>query len=197
MKQGRWFGRLVRRLRPDRNPLRRTSDRVETYLLAGLFVVAAAGAPFAAEAAAHAAYTGALRTEQAQLATRHPVRAILAQPAGKSSAYTLSTEVPVQASWTSVTGVKRAGPVLAEAGSPKGSALTIWTDAAGNLTSPPLQSSQVAGQGDVAALGAVVAVAALYLCETAIVRYVLNRRRMAAWDADWVVTAKAWNRQRW
>jgi hypothetical protein len=198
MTEGRWFGRLVRRLRPDKNPLRRRSDRVETYLLAGLFVVAAAGVPFAAQAAAHAAYSGALRTEQAQLATRHQVRAVLTQPAGdNSSAYTLSTEVPVQATWPSVTGVKRAGAVLAEAGSPKGSAVTIWTDGAGNLTTPPLQPSQVAGQGDVAALGAIVAVVAVYLCVTAIVRYVLNRCRMAAWDADWVVTAKAWNRQRW
>jgi len=25
---------------------------------------------------------------------------------------------------------------------------------------------------------------------------VLNRRRMAAWAADWAVTARAWNRQR-
>jgi hypothetical protein len=29
------------------------------------------------------------------------------------------------------------------------------------------------------------------------VRRVFNRRRMAAWDADWVVTARVWNRQRW
>jgi hypothetical protein len=198
MTQRRWFGRLVRRLRPDRNPLRRTSDRVETYLLTGLLVAAAAGAPFAAEAAGQAAYTAALRTEQAQQATTHQVRAVLAQPAGSSnSTYTLSTEVPVQATWTSVTGVKRTGAVLAQAGSPKGSAVTVWTDAAGNLTSPPMQPAQVAGQGDVAALGAIVGIAALYLCEIVIVRYVLYRRRMAAWDRDWAVTAKAWNRQRW
>ena len=188
----------MRGLRPDRNPLRRTSDRVESYLLAGLLVAALAGAPFAAQAASHAAYAGALRAEQAQLAARHQVQAVLTQPAGTSnSTYTLSTEVPVQAAWTSPAGERRTADILALAGTPKGTAVTIWTDAQGNLSTPPLQPSQVAGQSDVAGLGAIVAVVALYLCATGIVRYVMYRRRMAAWDADWVVTAPAWNRQRW
>ena len=117
--QGHWFGRLVRGRRPDRNPLRRTSDRVETYLLAGLFVAAAAGAPFAAQAASQAAYTGALRAEQAQLAARHQVRAVLTQTAGSTSAYTLSTEVPAAATWTSGAGVRHTGTILALAGSAK------------------------------------------------------------------------------
>ena len=111
--------------------------------------------------------------------------------------FALSTAVLAQATWTSATGVRQTGDVLALAGSPKGTAVTIWTDAQGNLTSPPLQLSQVAGQADVAALGAIVAIVALYLCATGVVRYVMYRRRMAAWDADWAVTAQAWNRQRW
>ncbi len=188
----------MRGLCPDRNPLRRTSDRVETSLLVGLFVATAAGAPFAVHAASDTAYGAALRTEQTQVATRHEVRAVLTQAAGSTaSAYTLSTEVPVRASWTSAAGVKRTGEILALAGSAKGSEVTIWTDARGDVTSPPLQLSQVAGQGQVAALGAIVGIAALFLSETALVRYVMNRRRMAAWDADWAVTAQAWNHQSW
>ncbi len=198
-RQGRWSTRMVRGLRPDRNPLRRTSDRVETYLLAGLFVASAAGAPFAAQAASHAAYAGALHAQQTQIATRHQVRAELTQPAGNAiSGYSLSAYVPAQAAWTSVTGVKHTGQVLALTGSKKGSTVTVWTDPAGNLVSPPLLASQVTGQGDVAALAAVAGIGMLYLCEAGVVRFVLNRRRMAAWDADWVVTAKTWDhRQRW
>ena len=196
--QGRWYCRLVRGFLPDRNPLRRACDRVETFLLAGLFVAAVVAAPFAAQAASHAAYAGALRAEQAQLATLHQVRAVLTRPAGSDNGtYTLSTVVPVQAAWTSPAGERRTAEILALAGTPKGTRVTIWTDAQGNLSSPPLQPSQVAGQGDVAALGAIVAVAALYLCATGAVRYVMYRRRMAAWEADWAVTAQAWNRQRW
>jgi hypothetical protein len=196
-RQARLSGRVLRGLRPDRNPLRRTCDRVETCLLAGLFLASAAAAPFAAQAASRAAYAGALRAQQEQLATRHLVPAELTQVTAVSNTGDLSSYVPVRATWTSVTGVRRAGQVMAQAGSKVGSTVTIWTDAAGNLVTPPLLASQVAGQGDMAAIGVVSGLGALYLCEVAVVRRVVNRRRMAAWDADWVVTARLWNRQRW
>jgi hypothetical protein len=40
-----WLWRQVRGLRPDRNPLRRGTDRAETYLLAALFTAAVVGTP--------------------------------------------------------------------------------------------------------------------------------------------------------
>jgi hypothetical protein len=192
------YHRVLRGLRPDRNPLRRTSDRVETCLLAGLFVAAAAGAPFAAQAASHAEYASALRAEQSQVASTYQVRAILTQPAGAATnGYTLSAFAPVQATWTSVTGIRQSGQVLAPDGSPKGSTVTVWTDAAGDLTSPPMQPSQVSYQSALAAVVAVFAVAAACLCGAVIARYVLNKRRMAAWEAGWIVSSRAWSRQRW
>src|ERR1700753_1798194 len=41
VRGGPWLGRQVRGLRPDRNPLRRGTDRLETCLLAGLLAAAA------------------------------------------------------------------------------------------------------------------------------------------------------------
>lgn len=197
-RHGWWPCRVLRGLRPDRNPLRRTCDRVETYLLAALFLASAAAAPFAARAASSAAYAAALRVQQEQLATTHIVPAVLTQPAGDAdNGYSLSGYVPVLATWTSVTGVQRTGQVLAPAGSPAGSTVRVWADAAGHLVNPPLMASQVAGEGQMAAFGAIAGLGVLYLCEAVILRRVVNRRRMAAWDADWVVTAQAWNRQRW
>jgi hypothetical protein len=190
--------RVLRGLWPDRNPLRRTTDRVETCLLAGLFVAAAAGAPFAAQAASHAEYASALHAEQAQVASTYQVRAVLTQPAdGAISGYTVSALAPVQATWTSVTGARQSGQVLAPDGSPRGSTVTIWTDAAGDLTSPPMQPSQVSDQSAFAAVVAVVAVVVACLCGAVIARYAANKYRMAAWDAGWVVSSRAWNRQRW
>jgi hypothetical protein len=198
MSKGRWLPRVLRGLRPDRNPLRRTHDRVEAYLLGALFVVSAAAAPFAAQAASHAAYTGALHAQRAQRATEHQVRAELTQLATTTDGgYTLTGYVPAEATWTSVTGVRHTGQVLAPADSRKGSTVTVWADTAGNIVGPPLPASQVAGQGQAAAGGAIAGLCALYLCEAAIVRHVMNRRRLAAWDADWLVTARAWNRQSW
>jgi hypothetical protein len=199
MRQGRWLDRVVHGQRPDRNPLRRTSDRVETYLLAGLFAAGIAGAPFAAQAVGHATYAAMLRAEHVQRATRHQVKAELLQSAGNTSVsgYQFDTEIPVQARWTAVTGQPRTGELMAPAGSPRGTTITVWTDSSGTLVNPPLQPGQIAGQADLAAAGAVAGIGILYLCEAAIIRQMLNRRRMAAWDADWALTEPVWNRQRW
>lgn len=193
-----WLRRQARGLRPDRNPLRRRTDRVEAYLLAGLFVAAAAGAPLAAQAASRAAYAGALRVQQEQQATRRQVPAVLTQAAGKSVyGYTLSAEVPTPASWKSVTGKHGSGEVLAPAGLPKGVTVTVWTDPNGDLASPPITAAQVAGQGDAGAIGAGAAIVVVFLSGAGVIRYALCRRRMAAWEADWLLTAPTWNRQSW
>jgi len=200
MRQGRWLSRLVYGRRPDRNPLRRRSDRIETYLLGGLLAAGVAGAPFAAQAAGHAAYAALLRAEHFQQATRHQVRAELLQSAGSHTLVNgseLDIRIPVRAHWTAVTGVPRTGQLMVPAGSPRGATVTVWTDASGTLVDPPLQPGQMANQADLAAAGAVAGIGVLYLCEAAIIRQMLNRRRMAAWDADWALTEPTWNRQRW
>jgi len=192
-----WLFRAVRGARPDRNPLRRRTDHLETCLLAGLFVAAAAGAPFAAQAAGHAWYADATQARQGQLTARHEVTAVLAQSAGLISEYTLSSRVPTLASWKSAGGTLRAGDVPALPGSPSGTLVSVWTDANGYLVSPPLTVTQVADQTDAAQVAAVGGIIVGYMACTLAIRQLLNRRRMAAWDADWVVTARVWNRQSW
>jgi hypothetical protein len=189
--------RAIRGARPDRNPLRRGLDRLETCLLVGLFVALAAVTPFAARLAGHTFYQSALHARQEQLASRHEVRAVLTDDAGPVSTYSLSAYVLTEASWTSVRGVPRSGGVPAAPGSPKGTAVTVWTDGNGYLDSPPLPLAEVSSQAEAATIGAIVVAAVTYLCGAAAIRQLFNRRRMAAWDADWVATAPAWNRQRW
>ena len=192
-----WLCRAVRGARPDGNPLRRRTDRLETCLLAGLFVAAAAGAPIAAQAASHAWLADATHTRQAQLAVRHEVTAVLAQPASAIGEYTLSSQVPALASWTSAGGSLRAGDVPAAAGSPPGTLVRVWTDHNGYLISPPLTVTQVADQADAARVTAVGGIIVCYMAGTLAIRRLLNYRRMAAWDADWLATARVWNRQTW
>jgi hypothetical protein len=192
-----WLCRAVRGARPDRNPLRRLTDRLETCLLAGLFVAAAVWAPFAAQTAGHTWYAQAAHTRQAQLAARHEVTAVLAQSAGVIGAYTLTSQVPTLASWTSAHGVPRAGDVAARLGSPSGTLVRVWTDDNGYLTSPPLTVTQVSDQTDAARVTAVGGIIVCYMAITLAIRQLLNRRRMAAWEADWVATARVWNRQTW
>lgn len=196
--QGWWPSRVFRGARLDRNPLRRATDRLETCLLAGLFAGLAAGAPFIAQAAAHASYAQALYARQEQLASRHEVRAVLTVASPRLSGYSLSASVLTEATWTSVTGVRRSGEVPAPPGSPAGTAVLVWTDdGTGYLDSPPLTVAEAAGQADAATLGAVTAAGLVYVAGFWAIRRVLNRRRMAAWESDWLATAPAWNRQRW
>ena len=186
-----WPCRAVRGALPDRNPLRRRTDRLETCLLASLFVAAAAGAPFAAQAAGRAWYADAVHTRQVELAARHEVTAVLAQRAGAFGEYTLSSQVPTLASWMSAGG-RRAGDVPAVPGSPQGTLVHVWTDDNGYLISPPLTVTQVADQTDAARVAAVGGIIVGYMTSTLAIRQLLHRRRMAAWDADWHATGPRW-----
>lgn len=195
--QGSWPLRAVRGARPDRNPLRRRIDRLETCLLAVLFIALAAAAPFAARLASHASYQNALRARQEQLTSRHQVPAVLTIDAAQASDYTLNSYVLTQATWTSPDGVQRSGRVPAQPGSSAGTVVTVWTDDNGYLDSPPLTLSEVASQADATAVGVVVMAGVMFVGGAAATRQLLNRRRMAAWDADWVATEPVWNRQSW
>jgi hypothetical protein len=195
----RWLSRQVRGLRPDRNPLRRRIDRAETYLLGGLFLASAASLPFAVHAASHAAYENAFRTQQQQAATRHQVEAkITAIDTGAVSGYyNASGAVTATATWTSVTGVHRSGVILVQLGTRKGTEFLVWTDQAGNLTTQPLATAQVISERDAATIGAIGGIVVMTVGAGGIIHFVLYRRRLAAWAADWRVTAQAWNRQSW
>ena len=195
--QGCWLLRMIRGARPDRNPLRRGTDRLETCLLVGLFAVIAVVTPFAARLVGHASYAAGLQARQEQLANRHPVQAALTKDAGPVSGYSISAYVLTPATWTSVTGVRRSGEVPAEPGSREGTSISVWTDGNGYLDSPPLDVSEVASQADAATVGVIVASGVVYIVGAAAIKQLLNRRRMAAWDADWAATAPTWNRQSW
>lgn len=194
----RWLSRQVRGLRPDRNPLRRRIDRAETYLLGGLFVASAVAVPFAAHAASHAAYESALRMQQEQLATRSQVTAVITSTTSANvNGYAVSGYLEATATWTSATGARQSGVILAEPGSHKGTKLLVWIDPAGDLTTPPIATAQVISERDAATIGGIAGVVVMAVGAGGLIHFVLYRRRLAAWDADWRVTARAWNHQSW
>jgi hypothetical protein len=136
--------RAVRGLWPDRNPLRRTVDRVEAMVVGGLVVAFLAGAPLAAIAAGHVIYSVGSRTAQSQQATWRQVPAVLAAtaPAPGYRQY----QVTVQASWTAPDGTRHAGTILAPPDTRAGRAVMVWVDAAGRFTGQaPLRLAQVRG----------------------------------------------------
>ena len=188
-------GRVAHGLWPDRNPLRRTVDRVEAMIAGGLVVAFLAGAPLAAVAAGHAVYSAGSRTARAQQATWGQVPAVLA--AAAPAAAFRQEQVIVQARWTAPDGTRHAGAVLATPGTRAGRAVMGWVEAAGRPTGhSPLQPSQVRGQVALAIVLTALAVGFILLCAGLLAHAVLGRRRLAAWDADWQVTEPHWTKGR-
>ena len=68
----------------------------------------------------------------------------------------------------------------------------MWTDRTGAVTSAPLTDAQVANQTTSAEAAGVIAVGTVLAVVGAGTFWTLNRRRMAAWDADWQATEPRW-----
>ena len=99
------------------------------------------------------------------------------------------TMVPVR--WT-LDGVAHTGTVKAPAGTPAGTTVTIWTGPSGEQVGPPLAASQVAHQATLAGVLAVTVLAVTIIVSALVIRWILDRRRMAAWDAEWSATGPHW-----
>jgi hypothetical protein len=184
-----WAARALRGLWPDRNPLRRTIDRAEAAVVAGLAVAILAGVPLAAVAAGHYVYGYASRTAVAW--HQVPAKLLTTVPA---SGY--GDQATVRAGWTAPDGRRRTGMIPAPAAAPAGGTVMVWVDEAGRLTLPPLRPSLIRGQAVLAGAFAAVVLAMIVVCAGLLVHVALDRRRLAAWDAKWRATGPQWTRQR-
>jgi hypothetical protein len=186
-----WLGRLLRGRRLDRNPLRRGSDRVETVMLGVLLAAFLAGAPFAAHAAGSWTYAASAREAQAQQAVLHQVPATLLQEASPWGPGGSGSEA--SARWKAPDGQERTGQVFVASGGAVGSTVMVWVNQAGQLTDSPLAHSQVTGRADLARALAVAGLAVALIIVGLAGRWVLNRRRLAAWDTDWLAAERRWS----
>jgi hypothetical protein len=183
------LGRYVRGRRPDRNPLRRGSDRVETAVLALLVITFLAAAPFAALASGSWTLTRAHQAQLAQQASSYHVSARVLTLESQGSAF---GDPEAQARWTAHDGKVITGDVIVPLDTTPGSIRQLWTTADGQLTNPPLQGSQVTGQAYVAEGFGVFALAVLLAITGLVTRWTLDKRRIAAWDAEWRGTGPRW-----
>jgi hypothetical protein len=184
----RW-PRSVRGWWPDRNPLRRRCDRAEAAIVTVLLAVFLAGAPLTALAAGHWAQDSGPRTGHAQLAGWHQV------PAALRTA-TLQRFAPspalAWAQWTAPGGVHHTGQVLAPAGFATGAIVTVWVDAAGRLAAPPAPPGPHDSRAPAEGMVAVLLLAELLWGAGLAAHGVVDRRRLAVWDAEWRAIGPTW-----
>jgi len=188
------LSRLLRGRRLDRNPLRRGSDRAETAMIGALLAAFLVGAPLAAHAAGSWTYAASAREAQAQRAVIHQVPATLLQAATPWSVTAGGSEA--EARWRAPDGQVRTGQLIVAGGAAAGSTVPVWVNQAGQLTEPPLEHSQVVGRADMSRVLGVAAVAVTLILVGWLGRRALDRRRLAAWDADWLATGPRWTSRR-
>ncbi len=185
--------RAMRRWRPDHNPLRRGADRVEALLLAALAIAFLAGAPLAAVAAGRAAAAAARHTERVEASWRQATAILLQNAADPVQAMSQASIAPqVLARWRAPEGGTRTGEVYAQPDTRAGSAVQIWVTRSGRYVPSPLGTDVTTRVALAASLATTAAAAALALLAL-VTRWLLDRRRLAAWDARWAITEPQWS----
>jgi len=188
-------GLWLRGLWPDRNPLRRTSDRLAAAIVGVILIVFLVGAPIAALAAGRWAEAAAFQAARSQHASWRQVPAVLLADAPDSVdiGYGGVALPDVRARWTAPDGTVRRGYVEASSGTRAGSTVLIWVNQSGRLTGPPLRPDQVTGQEVLAMVIAPFALGGFLLCAGALSMQAVDRRRLDAWDAEWRGIGPRWS----
>ena len=186
--------RLARALGSDHNPLRRRSDLIAAWLTPAAIAIFLVLGPLVAVGAIAAAHSGVTTARQAGRGL-HPVPAVLLQAVPgplMTAGGTNSWVTWAPARWTA-DGRPQAGRIPATSGSRAGSTVPVWLDRAGHVRNPPLTASQARDRVITAAAAALAALAALLAGFAIAGRCVLNRRRLAAWEAAWRMTGPRWS----
>ncbi|MFB9466745.1 Rv1733c family protein [Streptomyces cinereospinus] len=171
------------------NPLRRTSDRCESWFRALLMLVLVLGLPVAALSAGPAAYESSMRTVRIQSAERQQADARVASITERVGE---ATKRQARVHWADDRGTERTGTTLVERDTPEGATVRVWVTGDGAVTSPPMTQPQAVTTGWFAGGAAATAVAAGVFAARAGVRHVLDRRRFAQWGAEWEQVEPLW-----
>ncbi|MER7967528.1 hypothetical protein ABTX35_00670 [Streptomyces sp. NPDC096080] len=173
-----------------RNRLRRRSDTIEAWVLLAAWVLAAPGALVAAAVTTDVSVH---RFDQ-QRRDSHPVTAVLTQRAASAATARAVDDDQVWATirWSDPDGVMHTGRTKVAPGTPAGTPVPVWADGHGHLVSKP--SGPATAEATAVSNGALAAagVTATAYAGTRLVRRRLDRRRMAAWAAEWEQASARW-----
>ncbi|WP_214321704.1 Rv1733c family protein [Nonomuraea sediminis] len=183
----------LRYYRPDGNPLRRTSDRLEALAMAmaiALFLISIWPSIVVGRMAADA-HRRVPAGEHQVIAT---VLADVRTPPMYSEETAMRATAP--ATWTTPDGRQRTGQVVVPAFAVKGDRVRVWIDATGSPVTPPPSPSESWLYGVSSTLLVLMGTAALLGLLFAGVRWGLDRRRSARWEKAWLLENEPWRRRR-
>jgi len=188
--------RLARKLGLDANPLRRRTDKIGTWLMAQFLVVVLVGAPLLAIAAFTWAARAGAAEQRAERSWREvPAVLLRSVPAPDSIAGGVFGYSWVPARWTAPSGQVRSGEIPVEVGLTAGRKVRLWVDATGRPTDAPLTHRAVVARAATAAAIATVGLMIALSCLALIVRWLLDRRRLADWELAWAIVGPQWTKR--
>jgi hypothetical protein len=188
--------RTTRRLGFDHNPLRRRWDLIDGWLLPAAIVAFLILGPLAATGAAlwvHADNEAVQRADKSW----HEVTGVLVDPVPGplfSDNGANSWLVWSPARWIA-DGHTRTGEVPAPAGAGVGTTVKVWLNRAGEVQAPPLTAAGAGNRILIAVAFALAGLTALLTAAAVIARWVLDRKRIASWEAGWLSVGPQWSRQ--
>lgn len=190
-----WLPLRTARLFLVPNELRRSSERLEAALVAGLAAVLAAAVVTAALVAAHV-----YRAEQtAALTSLRQTSAVLAAPGALSGDFHLH-QAAARATWRLSDGTSRSGllttgvaPGLYD--EPTGATVLVWVDRFGTPKPPPLGAIDLVLTSTLVGLAVLGAAVGVLFCCYRLGRRALDRRRLASWTSAWAITGPRWTRR--
>jgi len=184
----------------DRNQMRRSTDRIQAILRAGLLAVFVIGGPVATVLVSHGVDVAGLRAGRAQAAAWHRVPAVVLHVTLIAAVWRhpLGTGGPVRLSvgWTAPVGSLRTGEIGSGMDSGAGGIVKVWVSASGQLGHAPLTRADVVDHVVGAAVAAPLALALLLYVIWRAAALVFDRHRLARWEADWLVVEPQWTRRR-
>ncbi|WP_037854605.1 hypothetical protein [Streptomyces sp. NRRL S-340] len=184
------------------NPLRRTTDLVESWMALAALLLILVAAPVLGSLVGTATQDALQQSVREQRHARHPVPATVVRRL-TASAPVADPEIAtgrdvrsrVVADWTGPDGVHRHGPVTTDLDSPHpGDRFTLWTDAHGRTVPRPLDTTTATTHAVLAGLGTALVAAALTEGIRRLVLWRLVRRRYARWDQAWDRAGPDWGR---
>jgi hypothetical protein len=187
--------RTARRLGLDHNPLRRRSDVIEAWLLPAAIAAFLILGPVLAGVVGLRVSADNAAAQRAER-TWYRVPAVLLQaapgpmmPDNGANGWLVWTP----ARWVAG-GRARTGVIPAPSGARAGATVTVWLDRAGTVQLPP-QTAAGSGHRVVIAMMFCLALLAVFLAGLALLaRRVLDRRRLAGWEAGWRSVGPQWSR---
>jgi hypothetical protein len=188
--------RLARRLAIDGNPLRRRSDVIAAWLLPAAILLFFALGPVIYTITGMRVRADNAAAQRAEATWHHVQGTLLQESAGPqqqgSGANSWTVLAPVR--WV-LDGRPHTADIFVPSDTPAGSHVAVLLDRAGKLEMPPLTAAQLDNRVFADALVALAALAVLLTCLKWGIRRMLDRRRLAGWETEWLAVGPRWSRQ--